>query len=179
MDIDKLNYITKNLTAIACVVSINNQAVNSIKVAIIKNELSLFIATLKKEHAIIAEQLNLEKEKIFVNGKINLFAFGKVLALLNFLCEMYRRKTENSWFCIHPRIIKSSQKLYLEEHYTESTFRAFLEINDKMKEIYKKLQTDVEDVPDGTNLMNTLLSDKKPIIPSIITIEIIVVITYT
>lgn len=133
----------------------------------IKSNINNIIGNLENEYPIFCKHLRIVSANLFFNPNyadfINPVSCGQVLGLLDFLCEMYDRKAENSWFCIHHRIIKSSQKLYLEGHYTESAFRAFLEINDKMKEIYKKLKPDVEDIPDGVKLVNTLLSDTKPL----------------
>lgn len=159
--------LSSELRKMATTPNIIDTPIDSRMVYHINSNISYIIDNLKNNYPIISKHLEILSKNLFIDKNnffmVNPFACGQILGLIDFLCEIYDRKTENFWSCIHPRIVKSSQKLYLDGHYSKAALSAFLEINDRMKEIYHKLKPDVIDIPDGYNLMNTLLSEKKPI----------------
>ena len=67
------------------------------------------------------------------------------------------------WNYIHPRIIKSSKGLFQNGHYANAAEDAFIEINDRVKKLHKKLQPNSTENLDGVELMNKMFSEKAPI----------------
>lgn len=67
------------------------------------------------------------------------------------------------WSLIHHKISDVSKPLYLDGHYAEAALKAFVAINQRMKEIHK-IQSPQGKELDGVTLMNTMFSDKDPII---------------
>ena len=82
---------------------------------------------------------------------LNPIAIGQIIASLDAIIA--EEKVPSSWHCVHPRIKKSSMKLYLDGHYANAAEDAFIEINDAVKEQYKKLHVG-EEPPDGVDLMH-------------------------
>ncbi len=101
---------------------------------------------------------------------INPFAVGEVIFALDYLAAskssdgVSHNENDFMWSCIHPSIIEASKRLYEDGHYAEAAVNAFIELNDHAKKLYKTACPDSAEVPDGTDLMNKLLSPKNPII---------------
>ena len=113
---------------------------------------------------------NLFASNRFGQALINPFALGQILSSLDYLSAGNPRDggrdggNDFMWSCIHPSIIEASKRLYDDGHYAEAALNAFIELNDHAKKMYKTACPDSAEVPDGTDLMNKLLSPKKPII---------------
>ena len=95
---------------------------------------------------------------------INPFAVGQLIAYFDYLIGDSSNMQNNEWDCIHPSIIESSQKLFLEENYAESSVNAFIEINARVKKLYKTVCSSATKVPDGVEAMNKVFSENSPII---------------
>lgn len=94
---------------------------------------------------------------------VNPIAFGQIISILDCLVLENERCCIN-WKIVHPRIIKSSMGLYMNRHYSNAAEDAFIEINDRAKELYIHFTGNSIDVPDGVDLMNKLFSEKNPIV---------------
>ncbi len=89
--------------------------------------------------------------------------FGQVVELLDFLIHEAESPRQDIWDMIHPHIKKSSKQLYLDGHYTNAATDAFVEINTRVKKLFKIISPNVP-VPDGTAAMTTVFSPKKPLL---------------
>ena len=168
MDVIEIRNLANELRKMANTPDIINLMIHDYDVIRIKNDIFSLANELEKEQPIITKNLNIANSELFLNVNnafyINPFACGQILALLDFLHEMYDRKVENIWFCIHPRIIKTSKQLYLDGHHSEAALKAIIEINGRLKEIYKIIKPEDKNIPDGTSLMNTMFSENKPLL---------------
>lgn len=57
-----------------------------------------------------------------------------------------------------------SQKLFEDGHYANAAEDAFIEINDRIKKLFMKLNPTATKVPDGQAVMNTVFSDNGPLL---------------
>lgn len=122
----------------------------------------------------MSQELLRANERLFRTNRlgqafVNPIALGQVIFALDCVSSNVDRVEESrggngfSWTCIHPSIIKSSKQLYDDGHYAEAAVNAFIELNDRAKSLYKAANPNADDVPDGRDLMNKLLSPGKPI----------------
>ncbi|MDE6785123.1 MAG: TIGR02391 family protein, partial [Ruminococcus sp.] len=117
----------------------------------------------------ISENLMNEKEKLFVYDNFgiahpNPVVLGKILAYVDLLIDSENNKQSNEWSCIHPLIVQSSQKLYVDGNYAEAAVNAFIEINARVKRLYKIVRPNETTIPDGVEAMNKVFSEKNTII---------------
>ncbi len=134
------------------------QGINEIKNGIIK--LSESIA---RAEPYFSKDLFRLKDILFIGAKLNIIALGELLAIVNYLNNKCDNPQEDVWTIIHPMIIKSSKKLYLDGHYANAACDAFIEINSRVKKIFKKVRPG-EKIPDGVSVMTCLFSANEPII---------------
>ena len=98
---------------------------------------------------------------------VNPFVLGQLLECLDLLSADIQKKSIIScdmWKYIHPNIIKASQKLYADGHYANAAEDAFIEINDRVKKLYKKLNPTSSKIPDGDAAMTTVFSPNNPML---------------
>ena len=135
-----------------------NININEIKNGIIK--LSESIA---KSEPYFSKDLFRLKDILFIGAKLNIIALGEFLAIVNYLNNECDNPQENIWAIIHPMIIKSSRKLYLDGHYANAACDAFIEINSRVKKLFEKIKPN-EKIPDGESVMTHVFSAKSPLI---------------
>lgn len=143
-------------------------------VASIKDPLLLIAEDIKNEYPGISNRLENSRDLLFISQrdflgnyftKFNLYRAGMILESLSFLLEAKTEKLECIWDYIHPLIIKSSKKLYLDGHYTNAAEDAFIEVNSRLKNIYKTLKPEETNVPDGVDLMHKIFTGTSPLLP--------------
>lgn len=115
---------------------------------------------------IISQKLNKANKCLFrcnINGTFNPnpVVMGQILGYLDIILEC---EQSEEWKCIHPLILQSSQKLYSEGNYAEAAVNAFIEINDRVKKLYKIERPNETDIPDGVEAMNKVFSEKNTVI---------------
>ncbi len=98
------------------------------------------------------------------NSTINPVVYGQILELLKTIIYCLDESSLNVWKDIHPRIIKSSKALYLDGHYANASEDAFIEINDRVKKLFKVCNPNELSIPDGAKAMTTVFSCDKPIV---------------
>ena len=104
------------------------------------------------------------KDALFIQGnRLNDIAFGAFVAIINFLNDKIENPQEDIWAVIHPSIVKSSKKLYLDGYYANAACDAFIEINSRVKKIFEKVKPG-EKVPDGDSAMTCVFSTNEPIV---------------
>lgn len=131
-------------------------------VDIIVSELTIIAEDIEKEFPFYSNQINSIKNILFnrVGNGYNAipFKFGRMFEILTSLMNIAELDV---WSLIHHKISDVSKTLYLDGHYAEAALKAFVAINQRMKEIYK-IQCPQEKELDGVALMNTMFSDKDP-----------------
>ena len=97
-------------------------------------------------------------------GTINPVVFGQVIEILKSLQQADNTKGMGVWDLIHPKIAAVSQKLFEDGHYANAAEDAFVEINDRVKKLFMKLNPTATKAPDGQAVMNTVFSDNAPLL---------------
>ena len=114
---------------------------------------------IKKDFPEISNDLFTLKDHLFYpNFTINPVAAGEVLEALSVLSRHESNSLDSCWNSIHPQIIHTSRRLYEDGHFANAAADAFIEINDRVKQIYKKLTPTADKIPDGQALMNKVFS---------------------
>lgn len=98
---------------------------------------------------------------------INLIVYGQTIEAVDFVKgQILATNQANSMgLCrlLHPNIQRVSEKLYRDGSYAEAACNAFIEINSRLKELYRTAYPDSENVPDGQALMNKVFADNDPV----------------
>jgi len=175
MNQDKVNIVAGWLRNIANRPNAINIPISPMDIVNIREGIAETIYTLKGEHPLICEHLMREKEYLFINQMagyvqittINPFIVGQILECLDLLSENMRKKSNtffDVWGYIHPDIVKVSQRLYIDGHYANAAEDAFIEINSRVKKLYKKLNPTATKIPDGDAAMTTVFSPNSPML---------------
>ena len=92
---------------------------------------------------------------------INLIVYGQTIEAVDFVKgQILATNQANSMgLC---RLV--SEKLYRDGSYAEAACNAFIEINSRLKELYRTAYPDSENVPDGQALMNKVFADNDPVL---------------
>ena len=151
-----------------CLCQINSQLTaapllfNYVEADNIAKRIKMVSENIKKEFPYFSERLISSLDNLFGNTRgglcLNLCAFGQIYEIFLTLKNI---NNFDVWNLMHPMISEVSKSLYLDGHYAEASLKAFVAINQRMKEIHK-IQCPQEDELDGVALMNTMFSDKNP-----------------
>lgn len=140
-----------------------NVVILSYDCANVKNELIAISRDIEKIYPSISKEIFRLKDCLFtISGQVNPIILGELIALLRFLCN----STGNNdfWDMIHPQIIKTSKKLFEDTHYANSAEDAFIEINARVKCLYKIIKPTCAKIPDGEAAMTAMFSPNNPMI---------------
>lgn len=162
----------RNLSGIPNVI---NAPLASADVVNIREGITEIEYVLRDEHPLICDHMTKVKKCLFANQvsgymqftTINPFALGQILECLDLLLVYVQKKNSNlqdEWGYIHPTIIKVSKKLYTDGHYANAAEDAFIEINDRVKRLFRTLNPTDGKIPDGDTAMTTVFSINKPMI---------------
>lgn len=131
----------------------------------VKNGLIKISHDIERDFPFFSQELFEMKDHIFVGyGTINLFVLGQVIEIMKSLQQADNTKESGVWDLIHPEIVAVSQKLFKDGHYANAAEDAFIEINDRVKKLFVKVNPTATKVPDGHAAMNTVFSDNVPLV---------------
>lgn len=131
----------------------------------IKNGLIKISHDIERESPYFSQELFEIKDRMFVgDGTINPVVFGRVIEILKSLQRAENTNGSGVWYLIHLKIASVSQKLFEDGHYANAAGDAFVEINDRVKKLFMKLNSTATKVPDGQAAMNTIFSDNAPLL---------------
>lgn len=108
----------------------------------------------------IQSKLMWQSNQYMTNQEANFILTG----LENIRLELLERKNghkETFWEYIHPNIIDASQKLFIDKHYHKSVLAAYIQIEVRLKEIWKKNKPQEKEL-DGAKLMGAVFSNNEP-----------------
>jgi len=174
MDMDRINSTFNQLNNLINRSDTYLYSINPDIAAKIKDSLLLIAEDIKNEYPGISNRLRKNREFLFMNKNnynrsfcllFNPFRAGGILEALSFLLEAKTENQECLWNYVHQSIITSSKKLYLDGHHTNAALVAFIEVNSRLKKIYKILKPEEDKIPDGVDLMNKIFSEKSPLLP--------------
>jgi len=146
--------------------------VSAADVTNIREGLLLIAKDIEQEQLVLSNQLMDIKNNLFrevsVNWNticiyINPFAFGQGIKVLDILLAQNFNRQGDWWQLIHPRIAQVSKKLFLDGSYANAACDAYIEINDRVKRLFRTINPG-EKVPDGDAAMKTVLSANTPLI---------------
>lgn len=165
MDIRQINTVLgwlKNITALPNWMA---TPIAQPDITSIKNGLIRISHDIEKEYPFFAQELFIQKDAMFFGyGNVNPVVLGQTIEILKALQSIKRPVQDAQWELIHPQITKVSQKLFADGHYSNAACDAFIEINDRVKKIYKAHHPDAVELPDGQTLMNKVFADKEPVL---------------
>lgn len=155
---DTLNYLNRiNSQISSAPILFNYNDANEIT-----ERIKMVSDSIQKEFPYFSNRLDSLLNNLFQNNfnglYMNSYKFGQVYEIFLTLSNI---NNFDFWSLIHPRIAKVSKSLYLDGHCADASLKAFVAINQRMKEIHK-IQCPQEDELDGVSLMNTMFSDKNP-----------------
>lgn len=131
----------------------------------IKNDLIRISQIIATECPYFSCEMFMLKDHLFIgNGCFDPQVYGQVMAILKALINEVNNPTQCVWGLIHPRIESVSKLLYLNGHYANAAEDAFIEINDRVKKLYKILNPNAIKIPDGDAAMTTVFSPNSPLI---------------
>lgn len=165
MDIQKIKTVYGWLQTLASHPNWQAMPVSQMDIINIKNGLIHISQDIEKEFPFFSRELFAQKDALFIGwGTFDLVVFGQVTEILKTLQSTKMPIRDVQWELIHPQITKVSQKLFTDGHYSNAACDAFIEINDRVKKIYKAYHPDAIELPDGQGLMNKVFTDKDPIL---------------
>lgn len=129
-------------------------------ITLIRNEISSISNDISKNYPHFSSELFRLKDMLFINyGHLNPPIYGQIIAILKSIDYDNNHPQTDIWNTIHPRIIKSSKTLYIDGHYANAAEDAFIEINDRVKKLYKIKKPSDTIIPDGCDAMNKVFGD--------------------
>ena len=126
----------------------------------IKNDLIKISQDIKSTESFFSNELFRLKDMLFnnQNGFINHVPYGEIVAILKYLNDKCSNPQNGMWSNIHPQIERVSKQLFLDGHFSDAAEDAFIEINDRIKKIFHKLEPS-KPIPDGREVMNKVFAD--------------------
>lgn len=135
------------------------------EITVVKNDLIRISQITATEYPYFSNQLFGLKDHLFINyGHIDPQVYGQILAVFKALINEVNNPTQSVWGLLHPRIESVSKQLFLNGHYANAAEDAFIEINDRVKKLYKKLNPTATKIPDGDAAMTTIFSPNSPML---------------
>lgn len=138
---------------------------DQMEITAVKNDLIRISQITSTEYPYFSNELFGLKDHLFINyGYIDPQVYGQILAIFKALINEVNNPTQSVWGLLHPRIESVSKQLFLNGHYANAAEDAFIEINDRVKKIYKKLNPTATKIPDGDAAMTTIFSPNNPML---------------
>lgn len=131
----------------------------------IKNDMIRISQDVSKEQPFFSAELFKKKDYLFVDyGRPNPFVWGQVGEILKALLNQQTSQKDTMWTYIHPKIAAVSKDLFEDGHYANAAEDAFIEINDRVKKLFRVVKPDAARVPDGDTAMTTVFSINSPLV---------------
>lgn len=164
MDLNGINNLVNWLDSLIPTVStFCNYSVSQNEINAVKNDLIIISQNIQKIYPSVSCEIFGLKDTLFDGaGCVNPITLGALIALLRFLLN--DQMNDDFWNMIHPLITRTSKALFLDGHYANAAEDAFVEINFRVKEIFKLIHPDNPKIPDGVEAMNKMFSANNPII---------------
>lgn len=164
MDTQRIKTVYGWLQRLASLPNWQAMPVSHMDIINIKNGLIHISQDIEKDFPFFSKELFAQKDALFIGwGTFDLIVFGQVTEILKTLQSIKKPIQDVHWELIHPLVTKASQKLFADEHYSNAACDAFIEINDRVKKIYKAHCPDAVEL-DGQALMNKVFADKDPVL---------------
>lgn len=170
MNVTKINMLCTQLQSLMG--SIHSQAipVNVNVVLRIREDIASVVQLLSETNSALGDRLASMKNALFTERPyqqffINPIVCGQIFEVLQFAkTAVDQVNCANLCYLLHPDIQKVSETQYKGGSYAEAACNAFIEINSRLKKIYRDKYPNDENVPDGQTLMNRIFADKNPVL---------------
>lgn len=167
MDVENVRLLKKQILDARSLLQINRFVLLPDAVIRIKDNIQSIAGDVVKQYPYISSRLLALRNELFLpmtrGYTLECATIGQVVELCDFLIHEAENPEQDIWSLIHPRIQQCSKQLYLDGHCTNAATDAFIEINERLKNIFKQLSPNTP-VPDGAALMNTIFSANRPIL---------------
>lgn len=128
-------------------------------VTMVKNDLIKISKDIETSEKFFSNELLRLKDRLFGNGGFIIpTIMGEVVAILKYLVDKCNNPQEDMWSSIHPQIERVSKQLFLDGHFSNAAEDAFIEINDRVKKLFHKLEPSMVAIPDGCDVMNKVFA---------------------
>lgn len=167
MDLEAIRDTKKQLIDTVALLRANRLVLTPDGIMKIKDSLFLISGDVEKRYPYVSSRLQILRDELFLpmnpGYTFECATVGQVVELLDFLIHEAETSEQDIWDLIHSRIKKSSQQLYLDGHYTNAATDAFVEINTRVKNLFKIVSPNAP-VPDGVAAMTTVFSANRPLL---------------
>lgn len=164
MDLNRINILLYNMNNILHNPNARIPQLFCTNISRIKNDMIEISYDIKKDFPFFSEKLFLLKDNLLcIHNNINYLVWGEIIAILQALLNLGKTNNYDIWGLIHPRIKSVSKKLFEDGHYANAAEDAFVEINDRVKKLFRIVNPN-QKVPDGHTAMNTVFSDNNPLV---------------
>lgn len=137
-------------------IPLNQSDINTIKNDLI--HISQIIAT---ENPHFSKELFFLKDYLFIGyGCLDPQVYGQIIAIFKALLNEEDNPSQSIW----DGLSSSDYSCIMEGHYANAAEDAFIEINDRVKKLYKKLNPTATKIPDGDAAMTTVFSPNSPML---------------
>ena len=170
MNVTKINMLCIRLQSLMSSISSQLTPVNVNVVLRIREDIVSVVQQLSESNPTLGDRLAGMKDALFTEMPyqqffINPIVCGQIFEVLQFAkTGVDQMNCANLCYLLHPDIQKVSEKLYRDGSYAEAACNALIEINSRLKRIYRGKYPDAENVPDGQTLMNKIFADKDPVL---------------
>ena len=167
MDVERIRLTKKQILDALSLLQKNSLVLVPDAVMRIKDDIQSIAADVAKDYPYISSRLKALRNELFLSlpsgYTLECVTIGQVVEIFDYLIYESENQEQDMWSLIHPRIIKSSKDLFLDGHWTNAATDAFVEINTRVKNIFKIVSPNAN-VPDGTKAMTTVFSINNPLV---------------
>ena len=167
MDVERIRLTKKQILDALSLLQKNRMVLVPDAVMRIKDDIQSIAVDVAKDYPYISSRLETLRNELFLSlppgYTLECVTIGQVVEILDYLLHESEAPDQDIWSLIHPRIITSSRDLFLDSHWTNAATDAFVEINTRVKNLFKIVSPNAP-VPDGVTAMTTVFSLKKPLL---------------
>lgn len=167
MDVERIRLTKKQILDARSLLQKNRMVLVPDAVMRIKDDIQSIAVDVAKDYPYISSRLETLRNELFLSlppgYTLECVTIGQVIEILDYLLHESEAPDQDIWSLIHPRIINVSKGLYLDGHWTNAATDAFVEINTRVKNLFKIVSPNAN-VPDGVTAMTTVFSINKPLL---------------
>lgn len=128
----------------------------------IKKSIALISSSIKDDYPFYSSELLRITDILFSSSQsgfqtLNPVAFGELAIITKHLSV--EPIGISIWTMIHPRIVRITKGLYLDGHYTSAANRSYVEVETRLRELFKELKSDANVPAKAGDLIGALLTD--------------------
>lgn len=135
----------------------------------IRDSLTAIADDIFQDNPLLSQELKNVKMQLFFTTQIghtfiNPVVLGEAIFCLECLEASSQCIKDDIWSVIHLLIKNSSRRLYEDDHFANSAEDAFIEINDRVKKLYKKINPAAKKIPEDNTTITTVFYVNNPML---------------